>query len=180
MEQVVVDVGWRGGYGPLESAAVPAQRATSALVARGVAALCDEQSAAWNELALDVAATSLSAEPVGMRAPNPLAIGRVTAVVRHIEDSAGSDATLSLEELAAMAGLSPFHFLRTFRAVTGETPHRYVRRARLRDAAVRLLAEPSRIIDVSLDAGFADLSTFNRAFREEFGMPPHRFRRDLR
>jgi len=43
-------------------------------------------------------------------------------------------------------------------------------RARLRRAAVRLAANDARVIDVTLDCGFRDVSSFNRAFRAEFGV----------
>jgi AraC-like DNA-binding protein len=73
--------------------------------------------------------------------------------------------------------MSPYHFLRVFSAACGVTPHQYVRRARLRRAAERLLAEPSRIIDIALDSGFSDVSNFNHAFRAEFGVSPSSYRR---
>jgi AraC family transcriptional regulator len=49
-------------------------------------------------------------------------------------------------------------------------------RARLRDAAVRLVDEPAKIVDIALDSGFGDVSNFNRAFRTEFGVSPTRYR----
>jgi AraC-like DNA-binding protein len=52
-----------------------------------------------------------------------------------------------------------------------------VRRARLREAATRLVAEPGKVIDGALDWGFSDISNFNRAFRTEFGVSPRIFRR---
>jgi AraC-like DNA-binding protein len=63
-----------------------------------------------------------------------------------------------------------------FRQLTGVTPHQYVMRARLRQAAVRLRREPARVLDVALDSGFDDLSNFNRAFRAEFGHTPRQMR----
>src|SRR5262249_61149389 len=83
---------------------------------------------------------------------------------------------LSLAGLARAAGLSAYHFLRTFDRVTGVTPHQYVLRARLRAAAGRLMHSRAKIIDVALDSGFGDLSNFNRAFRAEFGATPRRYR----
>jgi len=71
--------------------------------------------------------------------------------------------------------LSPYHFLRTFERLTGVTPHQYILRARLREAALRL-AEPGRVLDIALDCGFGDLSNFNRTFRAEFGVSPRIFR----
>jgi AraC-like DNA-binding protein len=66
----------------------------------------------------------------------PSAIARVTRSVRAIERR--PDGALGLCGLAREAGLSPYHFLRTFDGLTGTTPHQHVRRARLRDAASRL------------------------------------------
>jgi len=94
--------------------------------------------------------------------------------VRLIE--AGPEGALSLDSLARHAGMSPYHFLRVFNAVSGLTPHQYVRRARLRRAAVRLLVEPTRVIDIALDSGFRDVSNFNHAFGAEFGVSPRRYR----
>jgi AraC-like DNA-binding protein len=84
-----------------------------------------------------------------------------------------------LEDAAREAGLSPFHFLRVFAGVLGVTPHQYVLRLRLREAA-RLLADGSRrITDVALDCGFADLSNFVRTFRRAAGFAPREFRKIL-
>jgi AraC family transcriptional regulator len=100
----------------------------------------------------------------------------VTRVVRTIERH--SDAGLTLGRLAQEAGLSPYHFLRTFERLTGLTPHQYLRRARLREAAIQLAySEPrSKVLDIALDCGFGDVSNFNRAFRAEFGVSPRVYR----
>ena len=82
----------------------------------------------------------------------------------------------TLGSLAREAGLSPYHFLRTFQRLTGVTPHQYVLRARLREAAMRLAVEHARVIDIALDCGFGDVSNFNRAFRAEFGVSPRVYR----
>ena len=57
------------------------------------------------------------------------------------------------------------------------TPHRYVLRARLREAATALVVEPAKILDVVLACGFGDVSNFNRSFRAEFGVSPRKYRR---
>ena len=101
---------------------------------------------------------------------------RVADAIRVIEQQL--DEPLTLDVLASRADLSRYHFLRTFTAVCGVTPHQYVRRARLTRAAARLIAEETRVIDIALDSGFGDVSNFNRAFREEFGVSPRRYRRD--
>jgi len=83
---------------------------------------------------------------------------------------------VGLEQAAAAAGLSPFHFLRLFAGVLGVTPHQYLVRSRLRHAA-RLLADDARsITDVAFDVGFGDLSNFVRTFHRAAGVSPRRFR----
>jgi transcriptional regulator GlxA family with amidase domain len=108
-------------------------------------------------------------------AASPAAIARITDSVRLIEAHQGSD--LTLVRLAKEVRLSPFHFLRTFEAVTGTTPHQYMRRMRLRTAAVRLSSSETKIVDVAFESGFGDVSNFNRAFRAELGVSPMTYRR---
>lgn len=96
------------------------------------------------------------------------------AVARAIDEDVSGDH--SVRTLAALASMSPFHFIRCFKRVVGTTPHSYVRFARLR-AAGRLLCDPNLpIASVAFDVGFQDLSVFNHAFRETFGMTPRQLR----
>jgi len=91
-----------------------------------------------------------------------------------------SHEAVDLGSAARAAGLSAFHFLRSFAAVLGVTPHQYLVRSRLRRAA-RLLADDTRsITDVALDVGFADLSNFVRTFHRAAGVSPRGFRRAAR
>jgi AraC-like DNA-binding protein len=84
---------------------------------------------------------------------------------------------VDLAKIARRAGLSPFHFLRSFAQVIGVTPHQYLVRSRLQRAA-RLLAERERAItDIAFDCGFNDLSNFIRTFRRAAGVSPRGFRR---
>jgi len=113
--------------------------------------------------------------PRGEVAPHPSHRGRIDDAIRAIE--ASCDQPLSLAELAARAGLSPFHFLRVFRRVTGTTPHQYLIGARLRRAA-RLLLDTSRpVTEIAYDAGFEDLSNFVRTFHRTIGCTPRAYRR---
>jgi len=100
--------------------------------------------------------------------------GRLTRVLRYM--AAHSAAPHKLTGLASMANMSPYHFLRTFRAVTGVTPHQWLLRARLREAAERLAATSTPVTNVALDVGFDDLSNFTRSFRAEFGASPREYR----
>jgi AraC-like DNA-binding protein len=91
-----------------------------------------------------------------------------------------ADQALALEDVARVAGVSPFHFLRVFARALGVTPHQYLVRSRLRRAA-RLLADDSRsVTDVALDAGFGDVSNFVRTFHRAAGVSPTAFRRTKR
>jgi AraC-like DNA-binding protein len=105
-------------------------------------------------------------------------LARVSQMVRHIEATAHetSDVDLSIGALARMAGMSAYHFLRTFRGIVGMPPHQYVLRTRLNRAAVRLRTTDGHISAIALEAGFTDLSTFNRRFRRVMGMSPGDYR----
>ena len=87
---------------------------------------------------------------------------------------------LELKEMAAVAGMSKYHFLRVFRRLTSVTPHRYLTSTPGCGAPALALTSSRRpVIAVALDAGFGDLSTFNKTFRAVFGLTPTRYR-DLR
>jgi len=88
--------------------------------------------------------------------------------------------SLTVTELAAIAGTSPSHFTRLFRAACGEPPHRYVRKRRL-NLAERLIAESqSSFTAIAAIAGFSDQSHLNRVMRAERGRTPGQYRRSLR
>jgi AraC-like DNA-binding protein len=108
------------------------------------------------------------------RAPTSRDERRVAAALRRIEERHG--ARVSIEELAAAAAVSPFHFLRMFERVVGIPPGQYMLRMRLRRAAVGLRRSSDAIAAVALDCGFDDLSTFNRQFRRVTGLTPKAYR----
>jgi len=73
---------------------------------------------------------------------------------------------LDIPALARLASVSEAHFIRTFRATFGETPHRYLQRRRV-ERAMFLLRETERsVTDICLDVGFSSLGTFSRTFHE--------------
>jgi len=84
---------------------------------------------------------------------------------------------ISLSQMAGLAGLSRYHFIRAFRAATGETPRQYLIAARLRAAADRLVDTREPITAIALDVGFNDISHFNATFRRAFGVSPRTWRR---
>jgi AraC family transcriptional regulator len=104
--------------------------------------------------------------------------GRISAALRFIEANLAEP--LPLAQLASNAKMSEFHFLRVFKQVTRVTPHQYILRARLREAAVRLKVSMDDVLEIALAAGFQDLSNFNHAFRAEFGVSPRIYRAQTR
>ncbi|MFI5255412.1 MAG: helix-turn-helix transcriptional regulator [Candidatus Limnocylindrales bacterium] len=77
---------------------------------------------------------------------------------------------------AAVAHVSKAYFIRSFRAVFGETPYRYLQRRRV-ERSMFLLRETDRsVTDICLDVGFSSLGTFSRTFREIVGQPPSAYR----
>ena len=167
--------GARPDFRPLR---VPPLRALSPLVARACAGLAGSADVSWEELSVQLAARTVQSVAGGTgpdsSAAPPGVVARVTRTVRTIERH--PDSGLTLGSLAREAGLSPYHFLRTFERLTGATLHQHVLRTRLREAAMRLAAEPAKVLDIALDCGFGDVSNFNRAFRAEFGVSPRVYR----
>ncbi|HVH64217.1 MAG TPA: AraC family transcriptional regulator [Candidatus Dormibacteraeota bacterium] len=83
---------------------------------------------------------------------------------------------LDVRAVAAVAFLSEAHFIRTFRGVFGETPHRYLQRRRV-ERSMFLLRETDRsITDICFDVGFTSRGTFVRTFREIVGETPSEYR----
>jgi AraC-like DNA-binding protein len=93
---------------------------------------------------------------------------------------ARSDEPWALTELADSVGTSPFQLARSFRAIVGTSPHRYLVSARLRRAARLLLDTRRPVTELAYDVGFGDLSNFIRTFRRELGCSPTQYRRAYR
>jgi AraC-like DNA-binding protein len=101
---------------------------------------------------------------------------RRRAVEAALWIEAHSHQAIDLQDAAAQADISPFHFLRLFSSVLGVTPHQYLVRSRLRHSARRLAGDQSSITDIAYDVGFGDLSNFVRTFHRAAGVSPRRFR----
>lgn len=83
---------------------------------------------------------------------------------------------LDINALADVACCSPAHFIRTFAATFGETPHRYLQRRRVERAMALLGTTDLAVQDVCVAVGWTSLATFTRTFREIVGVTPGRFR----
>jgi AraC family transcriptional regulator len=191
-ETLMADAGAHGTKPEFRTLRLPPLRVLSPLVARACAGLSRSDldssvDVGWEELGVLLAVQTirlmhgLSLNPSDS---SPGAVARVTRVVRMIERH--HDAAATIGALAREAGLSPYHFLRTFERVMGVTPHQYILRARLREAAMRLTdpetpsalhnTRRARVLDIALDCGFGDVSNFNRAFHAEFDVSPRVYR----
>jgi len=95
---------------------------------------------------------------------------RINTVIGYVRENL--DADLSLETLARVAGFSPFHFHRVFKAITDETINALIVRLRLERAAALLRATPHlSITDAAFASGFNAVATFSRAFKKQYGLP---------
>ena len=91
-------------------------------------------------------------------------------IERHLKDP------LSVEDLAALAGFSPYYFCRLFSLYMDMPVMEYVRRRRLSRAA-KDICEGKRILDVAMDYGFESHTGFAKAFRKVYGYSPDEYRR---
>jgi AraC-like DNA-binding protein len=83
---------------------------------------------------------------------------------------------LNLRAVAAVAHISEAHFIRSFRAVFGETPHRYLQRRRVERSMFLLRDTDRSVTDICFDVGFTSRGTFSRMFREIVGESPSDYR----
>ncbi len=132
----------------------------------------------------DLATTLLSvqldrAHGVHRRAPNLQRGGLPPLVVQRVRDyiAARLGRRIRLQDLAALAGLSTFHFSRAFKASTGLSPSRYVLHCRIAEAKRLLASSTLPITQIALLTGFSDTSQLSTRFRACTGTTPTAFRR---
>lgn len=87
------------------------------------------------------------------------------------------DEPFSLQEMAKVAYLSPFHFNRVFRQITGIPPTQFLYALRLEAAKRLLLTTHLRVTDVCFEVGYNSLGTFSRRFTQLVGLSPDQLRR---
>jgi AraC-like DNA-binding protein len=83
---------------------------------------------------------------------------------------------LDIASLAEVAHVSEAHYIRTFRATFGETPHRYLQRRRVERAMFMLRETHRTVTDICLEVGFTSLGTFSRTFHDIVGQTPLAYR----
>jgi AraC-like DNA-binding protein len=112
--------------------------------------------------------------PLPPTLPGCLQVRVLVQIKEHID--ANLDASLSMMELAELAGLSISHFARCFRRSVGVPPHSYVKQRRVARAREMLAATTLPVAEIALVLGFSDQSHFTRRFREVMGVPPGAYR----
>lgn len=170
-----------GGQGPWASGALPPIAELVALGELARSAARHGGGPRVDELGMALA-SKIAALATGRRCPalqpRPTDRRRAIESARWIDAHAAEE--IDLDALARRAGLSPFHYLRVFSRVLGVSPHQYLVRCRLRNAAHLLADGDRRITDIALDVGFADLSNFVRSFRRAAGVSPRAYRQAAR
>jgi AraC family transcriptional regulator len=103
---------------------------------------------------------------------------KLRAVVEYIEEHL--DADLTLEQIAAVAHLSPYHFARQFKVATGLPPHQYVIARRIERAQQLLHDGALSLAEVAVSVGFSDQSQLTQSFKRLVGVTPGQFRKSAR
>jgi AraC family transcriptional regulator len=119
-----------------------------------------------------------------MRRSDELELSRVGLIDRRIRRAVElmhtqMDRDLSLKEIAAASYLSPFHFSRLFKKLTGASPHSYLATLRTRRAQLLLAETDLSITEISSRVGYATSSHFTKAFRQTTGLTPRAFRKAI-
>jgi len=127
-----------------------------------------------NLLAVHLIRNASAPRPPASRADGSLPQGKLRAVVEYVEEHLG--AGLTLEQLAAAAHLSVYHFARQFKAATGLSPHQYVIVRRVERARQHLQGGDLSLAEVAARAGFSDQSQFTHHFKRVVGVTPGQFR----
>jgi AraC family transcriptional regulator len=133
----------------------------------------------------DLSVTGFVGHLLRRHAANPIDLGTVKGglplpQLRHVMEyiTANLDHDLSLDEIASQIRLSPFHFARNFRAVTGQTPYQYLLDQRMDRAKQILKRHPWSVQEIASMTGFRSAASFVRAFRQRVGQTPGEWRKD--
>lgn len=86
---------------------------------------------------------------------------------------------IQLKDIAAQASISPYHFHRVFKSLTGDTTKEFLTRLRLEKAALKLKHSQNDIGQIAFDCGYQNHETFTRAFKDYFGLSPLEYRNSI-
>lgn len=97
---------------------------------------------------------------------------------RDVVDARYTDPSLTVDDMAAAAGLSKAHFTREFRRAFGETPRAYLLTRRMERAATLLRQTDRSVAEICLEVGLQSVGSFTSTFTRTFGKSPTRYRAD--
>jgi two-component sensor histidine kinase/AraC-like DNA-binding protein len=163
------------GNGATITVTFPAQshRAGSALLPRRVGPLRSHSSSTLAARPLQKYCDSGACESL-QRKTHRIDHARLRRTLDHI--SGNLDKKITLAQLARVAGVSIFHFARTFTRAMGVSPSRYVSRLRLENAMAEIVAGRLPLAQIAFNARFSSQTSFTRAFRRATGMAPGEYR----
>lgn len=102
---------------------------------------------------------------------------RIYKALNYIEENLDQDLNLSI--LAKVAGYSPFHFHRLFKAITDESPNKYVLRLRIERSAYQIKKDKNlSLSEIAFNNGFESLSNFSKNFKKYYGVSPSQLKED--
>lgn len=112
--------------------------------------------------------------------PTHTGSGDYTALMEQVVAYIGSNFSknMTVEDMAGIAGLSPYYFIRVFRKHTGYTPHEYLIRQRMNHACYLLTSTDMSVKEICIDTGFSDESIFCNAFKKRYCVTPLNFRKN--
>ncbi len=99
---------------------------------------------------------------------------RIRSVIEYIHNNPG--APLTSDRLAEVAHLSPYHWHRIYKAITGESAAATVKRCRMHNAAATLIRTDIPLADVGASVGYPEIHSFTRTFKQFYGISPGKFR----
>lgn len=108
----------------------------------------------------------------------PYADPHLSRVIDYIHASFRSP--LTIDDMAALAMQSRYHFIRSFKAATGMSPYQYVLRVRVEEAKRKLRSTAMSVTDISLHVGFSSTSQLHRTFHNAVGLSPEKYRTQTR
>jgi AraC-like DNA-binding protein len=138
---------------------------------------CHDQAAAQRQgeaLLTTLLLESIALQAPSMREPPGMREPRIARAVRYAEQNAERD--ISVDDLAARAGLGAVRFRQLFRQEAGVSPKEFLIAQRIRRAAGLLLGGTARIADIARQSGFSNEFYFSNAFKRATGLSPSQYR----
>jgi AraC-like DNA-binding protein len=116
--------------------------------------------------------------PPGIPVRRNTALARLSRARNLLREERGAPVTI--DDAAREAALSPYHFIRRFKAVFGDTPHQVLIDSRLERARHLLAMDSQSVTEICAMVGFSSLGTFSQLFANRVGVPPSAYRRSAR